>query len=129
MNANQTTVLHKELSFEIVGAAMEVLNTLGHGLNEKAYENALVAELKARGMRVEQQKRFPVVYKNILVGEYVPDLLVDEKVILDTKVIEAISDAEVGQVMNYLRIAKLELGVLLNFRHPKLEYRRVVLSD
>ena len=129
MNANQTTVLHKELSFEIVGAAMEVLNTLGHGLNEKAYENALVAELKARGICVEQQKRFSVVYKNILVGEYVPDLLVDEKVILDTKVIEAISDAEVGQVMNYLRIAKLELGVLLNFRHPKLEYRRVVLSD
>jgi GxxExxY protein len=108
---------------------MEVLNTLGHGLNEKVYENALVAELKARGIRVEQQKRFPVVYKNILVGEYVSDLLVDEKVIVDTKVIEAISDAEVGQVMNYLRIAKLELGILLNFRRPKLEYRRVVLSD
>ena len=129
MNANQTTVLHKELSFEIVGAAMEVLNTLGHGLNEKVYENALVAELRSRGIRVEQQKRLSVVYKNILVGEYVPDLLVDEKVILDTKVIEAISDAEVGQVMNYLRIAKLELGILLNFRRPKLEYRRVVLSD
>ncbi len=129
MNANQTTILHKELSFEIVGAAMEVLNTLGHGLNEKVYENALVAELRSRGIRVEQQKRLSVVYKNILVGEYVPDLLVDEKVILDTKVIEAISDAEVGQVMNYLRIAKLELGILLNFRRPKLEYRRVVLSD
>ena len=129
MNANQTTVLHKELSFEIVGAAMEVLNTLGHGLNEKVYENALVAELRSRGIRVEQQKRLSVVYKNILVGEYVPDQLVDEKVIVDTKVIEAISDAEVGQVMNYLRIAKLELGILLNFRRPKLEYRRVVLSD
>lgn len=67
--------------------------------------------------------------KNVLVGEYVPDLLVDERVIVDTKVIEAISDAEVGQVMNYLRIAKLELGILLNFRRPKLEYRRVALSD
>jgi GxxExxY protein len=129
MNTNQTTVLHKELSFEIVGAAMEVLNTLGHGLNEKVYENALVAELKTRGVSVQQQKRFKVLYKNVLVGEYIPDLLVDEKVIVDTKTIDSVSDAEVGQVLNYLRIAKLKLGIILNFRHPKLEYRRVALSD
>ena len=129
MNANHATVLHKELSFEIVGAAMEVLNTLGHGLNEKVYENALVAELRLRAFKVEQQRRFKVVYKNTIVGEYIPDLLTEEKVIVDTKVIEAVSDAEVGQVMNYLRIAKLELGIILNFRRPKLEYRRVALSD
>ena len=129
MNANQTTVLHKELSFEIIGAAMEVLNTLGHGLNEKVYENALIAELSLRGFTVDQQKRFKVMYKNAGVGEYVPDLLVDDKVIVETKVIDSVSDAEVGQVMNYLRIAKLELGIVLNFRRPKLESRRVVLSD
>lgn len=129
MNANQTTVLHKELSFEIVGAAMEVLNALGHGLNEKVYENALVAELKLRGLHVEQQRRYRVMYKNVVVGDYIPDLLVDDKAIVDTKVIESISDAELGQVMNYLRIAKLELGIILNFRRPKLEYRRVALSD
>src|SRR5438132_14187360 len=125
MDTNQTKVLHKELSFEIVGAAMEVLNTLGHGLNEKIYENALVAELNVRGLKVSQQQRFKVLYKNVLVGEYIPDLLVDDKVIVDTKVIEAVSDAEVGQVMNYLRIARLELAIILNFRRPKLEYRRV----
>jgi len=129
MDANQTKVLHKELSFGIVGAAMEVLNTLGHGLNEKIYENALVAELKARNLKVSQQQRFQVLYKNVVVGEYIPDLLIDDKVIVDTKVIEAVSDAEVGQVMNYLRIARLELAIILNFRRPKLEYRRVVLSD
>lgn len=78
---------------------------------------------------MDQQKRFKVLYKNTVVGDYVPDLLVGDKVIVDTKVIDAISDAEVGQIMNYLRIAKLELGILLNFRRPKLEYRRVVLSD
>ncbi len=116
MNVNETKVLHKELSFEIVGAAMEVLNTL-------------VAELNVRGIAVGQQKRFKVLYKNVVVGEYIPDLLVDDKVIVDTKVIEAVSDAELGQVMNYLRIARLELGIILNFRRPKLEYRRVVLSD
>jgi len=129
MDANGLTVVHKEISFEIVGAAMEVLNTLGHGLNEKVYENALVTELRLRGMQVDQQKRFKVLYKKAVVGEYVPDLLVNDKVIVDTKVIEAVSDAEVGQVMNYLRIAKLDLGIILNFRRPKLEYRRVVLSD
>lgn len=129
MNANQTTVLHKELSFEIVGAAMDVLNTLGHGLNEKVYENALVVELRLRGIQVDQQKRLNVMYKNIVVGEYIPDLLVGDNVIVDTKVIESVSDAEVGQVMNYLRIAKLQLAIILNFRRPKLEYRRVALSD
>jgi GxxExxY protein len=129
MDANSTKVLQKELSFEIVGAAMEVLNTLGHGLNEKVYENALVAELKTHGGSVQQQKRFKVLYKNVLVGEYIPDLLVDDKVIVDTKTIDSVSDAEVGQVLNYLRIAKLKLGIILNFRRPKLEYRRVALSD
>jgi GxxExxY protein len=129
MDSNSTKVLHRELSFEIVGAAMEVLNTLGHGLNEKVYENALVAELKARSVSVEQQKRFKVLYKNVVVGEYIPDLLVEDKIIVDSKVIEAVSDAEVGQVMNYLRITRLGLGIILNFRRPKLESRRVVLSD
>ena len=129
MSANGTTVLHKELSFEIIGAALEVLNTLGHGLNEKVYENALVTELKVRGLHVDQQRRFKVLYKNAVVGEYIPDLLVEDKVIVDTKVIDAVSDAEVGQVMNYLRISALDLGIILNFRRPKLESRRVVLTD
>ncbi|MGD0060126.1 MAG: GxxExxY protein [Verrucomicrobiia bacterium] len=129
MNTNSAKVLHKELSFEIVAAAMEVLNTLGHGLNEKVYENSLVTELKMRGINVDQQKRFKVLYKNVVVGDYIPDLVVDDKVIVDTKVIEAVSDAEVGQVMNYLRIAKMELGIILNFPRPRLESRRVALSD
>jgi len=129
MNANHSELLHKELAFQIVGAAMEVLNTLGHGLNEKVYENALIVELRQRGIKTDQQKRFKVLYKNVLVGEYIPDLVVEDTIIVDAKVIEAISDAEIGQVMNYLRLAKLDLGIILNFRRPKLEYRRVVLSD
>ena len=108
---------------------MEVLNTLGHGLNEKVYENALATELRLKNIQVDQQRRFKVLYKNVVVGEYIPDLLIDNKVIVDTKVIDSVSDAEIGQVMNYLRIAKLELGIILNFRRSKLESRRVVLSD
>jgi GxxExxY protein len=126
MNAN---LVHKELAYEIVGAAMEVLNVHGHGLNEKIYENSLVVEFKLRGLRPDQQKRFTVRYKETEVGLYVPDLLVNDLVIVDAKVVESIGDAEIGQVMNYLRIAKQQLAIILNFRYPKLEYRRVVLSD
>jgi GxxExxY protein len=129
MNTNSMTVLHGELSYAIVGAAMEVLNALGHDLDEKVHENALVAELNVRGLKVEQQKRFKVFYKNVVVGEYIPDLLVNDKVIVDAKTIESVSDAEIGQVMNYLQIAKLDLGIILNFWRPKLESRRVALSD
>ena len=124
-----TNILHKELSYQIMGAAMEVLNYHGHGLNEKIYENSLVVEFGLRNIKTDQQRNFAVTYKDAPVGVYIPDLLVDDKVIVDRKVIEAITDAEVGQVMNYLRIAKLDLGIILNFRYPKLQYRRVVLSD
>jgi len=123
---NEKNFVHAELSYAIVAAAMEVLNTLGCGFLEKLYENALAVEFKARGLKVDQQKRFAVQYKNILVGDYVPDLLVDDKVVVDTKVIDAIADVHVAQMMNYLAITGLKLGIIINFKYPKLEYRRVV---
>lgn len=81
------TLIHAELSERIIGAGMDVLNTLKPGLDEKLYENALVLELTARAHRVEQQRAFPVTYKNQLIGTLVPDLIVDGKVIVDTKVV------------------------------------------
>ncbi len=126
MNAN---LIHKELAFQIVGAAMEVLNHHGHGLHEKIYENSLIVEFGLRGLKADQQKRYQVLYKQIPVGLYIPDLLVNDLVIVDTKVVEAITDAEIGQVMNYLRLTKLQLGIILHFRYPKLQSRRVVLTQ
>jgi GxxExxY protein len=122
---NEKTVVHAELSYTIVAAAMEVLNTLGCGFLEKLYENALVVEFSARGLKVDQQRRFAVQYKNAVIGDYIPDLLVDEKVIIDTKVVDAIAEIHVAQMMNYLAITGLKLGILINFKHPRLEYRRV----
>ncbi len=116
-----------ELTHPIIGAAFEVLNGLGHGLHEKPYENALVVECGLRNLPVEQQRRYPVHYKGVQVSEYVPDLLVGAAVIVDTKVIERITDHERGQMLNYLRIASLRVGLILNFRKPKLEWERIVL--
>ena len=111
----------------IIGSAMEVLNSMGHGLLEKPYENALVVELQLRGLEIRQQSRYDVYYKEVKVGEYVPDVIVDNKVVVDTKVIERITNHEIGQMLNYLRIARLPVGLILNFKRAKLEWKRVVL--
>ena len=112
----------------IIGCAFEVLNELGHGLNEKLYENSLVVEFKRRGIAFDQQRRFEVLYKGDHVGEYIPDLIAYGTVVVDTKTIEQITDHERGQMLNYLRITKLPVGLILNFKHAKLEYERIVLS-
>ncbi|MEN8127926.1 MAG: GxxExxY protein [Planctomycetota bacterium] len=106
---------------------MEVLNELGHGLLEKPYENALVIELGLKSVPVQQQSRYKLMYKGVQVGEYVPDLVTHEKLVVDTKVIDRISSHELGQVMNYLKITNLRVGLILNFKRSKLEWKRIVL--
>lgn len=129
MDANGHELLLKREVFEVVGSAMEVLNALGHGLLEKPYENALVVEFGLRGIPFVQQPRFNVTYKDVVVGEYVPDLIAYEKIVVDTKVIERIGDHELGQMINYLKITGVPVGLILNFGHAKLEWKRVVLGN
>jgi len=117
----------KEEVFRVVGCAMEVLNGLGHGLLEKPYENALVVEFGLKGIPVRQQPRFDVVYKGVRVGEYVPDLIAFDQIIVDAKTIDRITDLERGQVLNYLKITGLRVGLILNFKYPRLEWERLVL--
>src|SRR6266545_798710 len=127
MNAN-TELLLKDEVYRIVGAAMEVLNGLGHGFHEKPYENALVVEFGLQKIPFTQQPRYDIVYKQVKVGEYVPDLIAFDSVVLDTKVIDAITDHERGQMLNYLQITGLKVGVILNVKRAKLEWERIVLS-
>jgi GxxExxY protein len=119
-------ILHEELSHQIVGAAMKVLNTLKPGLDEKAYENALVIELRKRGLRTEQQKRFNVYYEGELVDTLVPDLLVEDQVVVDPKVTEDFTSTHVAQMTGYLAITQRRLALLLNFKHADLRWKRVV---
>jgi GxxExxY protein len=106
---------------------MEVLNGLGHGLLEKPYENTLCVELGLRGIPHAQQPRYEVMDKTVKVGEYVPDLIVTQAVVVDTKVIERITDHELGQMINDLRITGLPVGMILNFKRAKLEWKRISL--
>ncbi len=127
MDTNRHELILKEEVFQVVGCAMEVLNELGHGLLEKPYENALVVEFGLRGIPFRQQPRFDVLYKGVSVGEYIPDLITHGQLVVDTKVIDRITDHEIGQMMNYLKITGLKVGVIINFKHAKLERKRIVL--
>ena len=126
MDTNKHELIFKKEVFDVVGCAMEVLNELGHGLLEKPYENALVVELGQQNISVQQQPRYELMYKGVHVGEYVPDLITHGKLVVDAKVIEKITDHEMGQMVNYLKITKLKVGLILNFKRSKLEWKRVV---
>jgi GxxExxY protein len=105
---------------------MAVLNELKPGLDEKLYENALVIELTAQGHTVEQQHNYPVHYRGHFIGRLVPDLIVDGKVITDTKVVSEFNDTHIAQMLGYLNITGLEVALLLNFKESKFAWRRVV---
>jgi GxxExxY protein len=123
---NPEGLLHSELSHAIVGAAMKVLNTLKPGLDEKAYENALAIELRKRGFRVDQQKRFNVCYEGELVDTLVPDLIVEGLVVVDPEVVEDFTPTHLAQMTGYLAITGLRLVLLLNFKHADLRWKRIV---
>jgi GxxExxY protein len=120
--------LLKNETHQIIGSAMEVLNEIGHGFHEKIYENALVVEFGLRQIPVSQQPDFPVTYKSVIVGSYVPDLICFGLVVVDAKTIEEITDHEIGKMLNYLKVTNLQVGLLINFKHPKLEFKRVARS-
>ena len=125
-NPGKVLLLKTEV-FQVVGCAIDVLNTLGHGLLEKPYENALVVEFVLRKIPFRQQPSFDVVYKGQRIGVFVPDLIAFDSVVVDTKVIDRITDHERGLMLNYLRITRLRVGVILNFKHRKLEWERIAL--
>jgi GxxExxY protein len=119
---------HKELTAKILEAAFTVHNTLGAGFLEKVYENALAVEFQNRGIPFQQQAPFGVKYNGILVGEYAADFVVGGAVVPELKATQAIDSSHDAQLLNYLRATGLQVGLLLNFSRPKLEYKRMVLT-
>jgi GxxExxY protein len=119
-------VLLKEEVYNIVSCALEICDEVGHGFHEKPYENALVIEFALRDIPYAQQKRYPITYKGHEIGSYIPDLIAYDSVIVDTKVIEKITNHERGQILNYLKISGLRVGLIINFKHKKLEWERLV---
>jgi GxxExxY protein len=125
--ASNSKLLLKEETQKLIGLSFEILNKVGHGLNEKVYENSLVVGFKQEQIPFNHQRRFPVFFRNVQVGEFIPDLIAFDAVIVDTKVIDRVTDHERGQMLNYLRITKLRVGLILNFKHARLDWERVVL--
>ena len=120
-------LLLKAETRKIIGFAFDVLNEVGHGLNEKVYENSLVVLFRHENLPFDQQRRFPVRFRGAEVGLFIPDLIAFGSVIVDAKVVDRITDHERGQMLNYLRITKLRVGLILNFKHARLEWERIVL--
>ena len=123
----ESKLLLKAETEKIIGFSFEVLNEVGHGLNEKIYENSLVVLFRQNGIAFDQQRRFPVLFRGAQVGEFAPDLIAFGSVVVDTKVIDRITDRERGQMLNYLRITKLRVGLILNFEYARLPWERMVL--
>ncbi len=117
------------LTDEVLAAVFEVSNTLGAGFLEKVYERALLRELSLRGIRARAQVSFPVFYKGASIGDYYADILVENELVVELKCVDHISNQHMAQCINYLRASGRSLCLLVNFQHPKVEWKRVVLSS
>ena len=126
MNVPRERARLNELSREVIGAAQKVSSTLGYGFLEKVYENALCVQLRRSGITVCQQIPLQVSYEGAVVGDYIPDLLVEDSLIVEVKAVSSLAVCHRHQCLDYLRAANLSLGLLLNFGRAHLEVGRVV---
>ena len=124
---SSSILIEGELTEKILGASFKVLNTLGAGFLEKVYENDLSMELRRTGFAVENQKLFQVRYEGTVVGEYLADLVVAGKVIVECKAAINLDSVHEAQLINYLKASGLHVGLVINFGRPKLQYRRLVV--
>jgi len=118
---------HQELTGKIICCAFEVQNNLGCGFFEKVYQKALLYELKSKGFKVETQKPIKILYKDQNIGIYIADIIVEEKIIVELKTVEFLTKIHTAQTLNYLKASGYEIGFILNFARPRLEYKRVVI--
>ena len=114
------------LTERVLGAVFEVSNTLGAGFLERVYERALLTELGLRGIRATAQASFAVTYKGHYVGEYFADILVEDVLVIELKCVERLAHEHTAQCLNYLRASGRTLCLLVNFRKPKVEWKRIV---
>ena len=117
-----------DITYATNGAVFEVNRILGSGFLEKVYENALLIELKTRGLKAESQVPVKVFYKEKTVGEYIVDILVEKRVIVELKTVEKFDKVHEAQLLNYLKASGIQIGLLVNFKHPKAEIKRMVLN-
>ncbi len=115
---------HEELTRIIIGGAFDVINELGSGFLESVYENALLLALRQKGFSVRIQHPIKVMFRNECVGDFFADMLIEEKILVELKAVKAIAPEHQAQIINYLNATGIEVGLLINFGNPKLEYKR-----
>jgi GxxExxY protein len=126
MATNNTNIIYKNLSYQIMGAIFEVNKELGPGFLESVYEKALLLELASRGMKVDVEKVFDLTYKGKKVGTHRLDLIIEDKVVVELKTVERFAPHHTAQLLSYLKASGHRLGILVNFSKAKVESRRVV---
>jgi GxxExxY protein len=120
---------HQELKKNIIGVYYDVYNELGYGFLEKVYHKAMLIELHKRGYVIESEKKLNVYYKNEIVGEYVPDIIINESVIVELKCVEYLIETHENQLLNYLKATNCEVGLILNFGKDPQLIRKIFTND
>ena len=123
---SEEELIHKELVYEVVGCAMKVHRELGYGFLEKVYENSMMVLLNKKSIKAKQQFPVPVHFENVIVGEYFADFMIEDKILVELKTVDKITNVHFAQVLNYLKATGIKLGLLINFGPRKLEYERIV---
>ncbi|WP_188220570.1 GxxExxY protein [Flavobacterium pokkalii] len=123
------TFPHSDLTKTIIGVFYNVYNELGYGFLEKVYHNSMIIELKSRGFEIKSQKKLNVFYKNEIVGEYIPDIIVNHSVIIELKCVEYMTDTHECQLLNYLKATDCEVGLLLNFGKDPQFIRKIFTNE
>ena len=126
-NLKMAEIFHKELSYKIVGLAMQLHRELGHRFLEKLYENALMLLFRENGIKAERQVPIKVYFHGQIVGDFIADILVDDRIILELKASGSLNKARQAQTINYLKATGLKLAILINFGKSSLEHERLVL--
>ncbi len=120
---------HQELTKSIIGIYYNVYNELGFGFLEKVYHKALLIELKNNGYKIDSEKKVNVYYKNEIVGEYIPDIIINDSVIVELKCVEYLTDIHENQLLNYLKATDCEVGLILNFGKDPQFIRKIFTKN
>lgn len=123
------TFPHQKLTKSLIGIYYDIYNELGYGFLEKVYHNAMLIELKLRGYEFESQKKIEVIYKKEIVGDYIPDIIINNSVIIELKCVEYMVESHEAQLLNYLKATDIEVGLLLNFGKDPQFIRKIFTND
>ncbi len=123
-DGQDTGLKHEQITKNVIGCAFEVINELGAGFLESVYEKSFLLALQQKGLSATAQHPIKVMFRNVCVGDFYADILVEGKVIVELKAVKAIAPEHQAQIINYLNATGIEVGLLINFGNPKLEYKR-----